>query len=477
MAVTELWEPPEHMVHKIYRYRLNKFELIHPEFENPVDLIPGSVSMMYISKDYNENFYPILNVSFVCNPKVKEFIEINRNDVKFHIELRCEGYASSGRELTSTTPLSSETVFDTFFIPIITTAIPFIDAAIYNLTESQLKNISRAGGTVEDLGGHVLNADARTTVSYYMYVERDIVCSKNLVNKVYANTNIPTICADLLSENGFDAVLMSPSDNKDNIDQCIIQPQNLLNVFKYLSDIYGMHKTGTLTFFDYRCVYIMNKTGHPNCVDEGEYPTTIFVVHKTVMSEHWLSGTASCDERKEYYFFPDPHRVIMLNPSSTNDHIYGNNITTLNAKANKTIHIEGTGLQRGSGNTRIDNNANANEYMQSQYANNIQEGNIAVRMSIFDPYMWALTPNKEFILNYLDSNVNPYYNGFYRILKTDFLFNRNGEQLTLTANIEMVKKESIDEAIRKQIEHQAKPSPLLVQSTSGIRPSNLPGFF
>lgn len=475
--VKELYEKEvAAMSHKLYRYRLSKFELIAPELDGPVDLVPGSVSMMYIGKDYDTDFYPMLMLNFVINPKVKEFIEIRRNEVKFHIALRCEGYDVTGSG-SRTDPVSSETVFDTIFIPVISSNVPFMDLAVYNKTVNELQNIAASGGSVNDLGGKNMTADFRERVSYYFYVERDLVNSKNVVNKVYSGTDIPTICADILSKNGFDAILMSPSDNKDPIDQCIIQPQNLLNLFQYLSEIYGMHQTGTTTFFDYRCVYIMNKTGHPDCVEEGEYPTTIFTVNKTILSESWLSGTTTCDERKEYYIFPDPHRVIMHNPASINDHIMGNNLTALNAKDNAPTHIEGTGEQRGKGNTRVDNNANANPYMQTQYANDIQEGNMSVKMTVFDPYMWALTPNKEFILHYLDSNVDPTYSGYYRIRKTDFLFNRNGTQLTLTANIDMVKKEPIDDAIKNAIETQVVPSPLLVQSSSGgvTRGKGLPG--
>lgn len=434
------------IVHRIYRYRLSKFELLSSEFEGPIDLVPSSVSEMYIGKDYDENFYPMLMINFVVNPKVKEFIEVRRNEVKFHIALRCEGYALNGPG-SRTEPVSSETVFDTIFIPAISSNVPFMDSAVYNMTVSELQGIAAAQGSVNDLGGHNLTADVRERVSYYFYVEKDLFNSKNVINQVYSNTDIPTICADILSKNGFDAILMSPSDNTEPIEQCIIQPQNLLNVFEYLSEIYGMHKTGTITFFDYRAVYIMNKTGHPNCVEEGEYPTTIFKVHKTKMSESWLSGTATCDERQEYYIYPDPHRITMHNPSAITDHITGNNLTALNARDNAPTHIEGTGVQRGSGITRIENNANTNEYMQTQYVNDVQERNLTVNMSVFDPYMWALTPNKEFMLQYMDSNIDPNYSGCYRIRKTDFIFNRNGEQLTLTANIEMVKKEPIDDAI------------------------------
>lgn len=461
----------DEIIHRLYKYRLSSFELISPEFENPVDLVPGSVNEMFIKKNYDDHFYPILMITFSVNPKVKEFIEMRKNDIKFHIGLRCEGYDTHG---SPTDPVSSETVFDTIFIPVISSSLPFMDTAIYNDTVNELRHISAMNGSVNDLGGHNFPADSREQVSYFFYVEKDLFNSKNIVNKVYANTDIPTICADLLSKNGFDAILMSPPENTDPIDQCIIQPQNLLHVFEYLSNIYGMHKTGTVTFFDYRGVYILNKSGHPDCVEEGEYPNTIFKVYKTKDSESWLAGTGICDERKEYYIYPDPHRIVMKNPSAVTDHITGNNLSTLDAKDNLPSKIWGIGLQRGSGITRVENNANINPYMQTQYINDVQERNLTMNVTLFDVYMWALTPNKEFTVQYVDSNIDPVFSGCYRIKNTDFVFNKNGEQLTLTANVQMVKKESIDEA---QVDVISVGLNKLISAAVGVFQNKLGGIF
>lgn len=462
------------LVHRLYKYHVATFEMLVPEIPDPIDMVPGSIAMLLIDKDYDNFIYPLFSITMAINPKIREFIAMRKNEITFHIRLQCDIYdVNSGK----VEPESSEDVFNTIFIPVIDDNVPFYDAKLYNDTLETLRLISQNGGTIDEFGGKNFTADHRELHTYYFYIERDLFNSKNLINDVYNGANLPTICTDILANNSFDAVLMSPADNTEAIPQCVIPPMNLLNLFSYLSDMYGLHVTGTTTFFDYRCVYILNKSGHPKCVEEGEYPVTIFSVHKKDDSEHWLSGTLSCDEKKEYHIYPSPNNIIMKNPSAVNDHISGNNLTMINSKENSSATIGGTGKQRGNGNVRVGNNTNYNDYTKTNYANEVSEQNLTIMMSIYDPFMWALTPNKEFIINFLDTDVDQSYNGYYRPTRTQFIFNKDGEGLALQANCFFVKKDDISQAVKEAVDAEVKPASVNVNSVTNINKRNgiLPG--
>lgn len=441
-------------VHRIYKYHLEKFEMLVPEFDGPIDMVPGSVSMLYIDKRYDDAMYPLFSITMSINPKIREFIAMRKDDISFRIRLQCDIYNTQS---SSIMPESSEDVFNTIFIPVIDDNVPFWNAQLYNETVERLKQIASSGGTIEDLGGANITADHRDVHTYYFYVERDLYRSKDLINDVYNGANLPTICADMLGKHGFDAVLISPADNGDGISQCIIPPMSLLNLFSYLTENYGLHVTGTTTFFDYRCVYILNKSGHPKCVEEGEYPVTIFDVRKTSEPEHFRPGTISIDELKEYHIDPDPKDIVMRNPSATNDHITGNNLIMINSKENSSAKIQGTGKQRGAGNTRVDNNVNYNDYNKTNYANTVSEENLKVMLTLYDVFMWALTPNKEFIMNIMTDEIDPSYNGYYRPTRTQFIFNKDGEGLCLQANMFMVKKEDISKQVGESNDVEVSP--------------------
>lgn len=455
------------LVHKLYRYHVEAFELIFPDLTNPVKLEPGSITQMSIEKDYDHGCYPLFRIWTAINPRLKEYIMFNKNEVQFRIRLQCDIV-----NVTTGLTESSEDVFNAMFIPIIGEASPFYDNAVYEATAQKVTEMSDSGSTANDLAGNNPTGDARETVEYYLYAENDLIGSKAIVNNVYSGNNLASILVSLLSENGFDAILMSPSDNDGDFDQVIVPPMNLLNVFKYFSDTYGLHSGGTTRFFDYRCIYILNKTGHPNCVEEGEYPKTIFTVQQTKDSESLLAGTLACDLNKEYHIYPDPHKVKVMNFSAYNDHINGNNLTMINPTDNTSATIGGTGDQRGDGVTRIANNNNGNDFAKTDYANAVSENNKKIRVVMNDVYFWALTPNKEHIWNWMDSRISADYSGYYRPLNTNFFFAKKGDTLSLTVTAEYTKKDDITAAEKAAIDKEVTPLSSTGSSTTASNVSD-----
>lgn len=453
------------LVHKLYRYHVEAFELIVPTLTNPVKLETGSINRISIEKDFDHGFYPIFRIWCAINPRLKEYIMFNKNEIKFRIRLQCD-IVNVSTGLTE----ASEDVFNAMFIPIIGDASPFYDNAIYEATAEKVTEMSDSGATANDLAGNNPTGDARETVEYYLYAENDLFNSKAIVNNVYAGNNLASILVSLLSENGFDAILMSPSDNDGDFDQVVVPPMNLLNVFKYFSETYGLHSTGTSAFFDYRCLYILNRSGHPDCVEEGEYPKTIYTIHETKNSEALLAGTLACDLNKEYHIYPDPHKVKIMNFSAYNDHINGNSLTMINSKDNSSATIGGTGDQRGSGVTRVENNNNGNAYAKTDYANAVSENNKKLRVTFNDVYFWALTPNKEHIWNWMDSRLSADYSGVYRPLQTNFWFQNRGGSLSLTVTAEYAKKEDISAADKAAIDKEVTP---LTSTGSATTASNV----
>lgn len=435
------------LVHKLYRYHVEAFELLFSNLPNPLKLEPGSITSIGLEKDFDKNFYPLFRLSCAMSPRLKEYIMLNKNDVQFRIRLQCD--------ITDTATgvaESSEDVFNMLFVPIIGEASPLYDSSLYDLTAEKVQELSESGATANDLRGDNLTGENRETVDYYLYLSKDLINSKAVINNVYGGNNLMSILVSLLSENGFDAILMSPSDNQGDFDQVIVPPMNLINVFKYFSETYGLHSTGTTAFFDYRCIYILNKSGHPNCVEEGEYPKTIYTVHESKNSESHLAGTLTCDKNKEYHIYPDPHRIKVSNFSVYNDHIGGNTLKLINSQNNSSATI---GSEDGI--TRISNNNNANDYAKTEYANTVSENNKRMRVVMTDVYFWALTPNKEHLWNWMDPRLSAEYSGYYRPLSTNFWFAKNGDGLTLTVTAEYVKKEDLSEAEKAAIDEEVKP--------------------
>ena len=461
-------------IHRIYKYRITEFKLISQELEEPVDLVPARIMAVQLTCDWDNNIYPLFSITMMISPKIKEFISFRRDEVKFHIKLVELEYDI---DRSATEPQSVTEIFDKIFIPNIAEPIPFMDVALYEESINALKQRSTVQGP-NDLGDNNYAADNTEMVTYYFYDEHDLNDSKKVVNEVYASANIPTTVADLATRCGFNKILMSPIEKTEEIPQLVIPPQNFINIFDYLTEIYGMYPTGVTTFFDYRCLYVLNKSGHPNALEKGEFKTTIFLVKKSNDSANGMAGTILSNEKKEYYFYPDPRKMEMQNPSTQNDHIYGNNLTYIASQANSHSNVKGAGAQRGDGISRVESNPNANEFTKSQYANTVSENNVKMRIPLFDVKMDALTPNKEFLVQWEDSTVDGTYVGLYRPTKVEYVFNKDGDNLCITAMLNMVKKEDISEVVAgaQEVAINEDTAQYIGQLQGAITGPNLSGF-
>ena len=431
--------------HKLYDYTVSAFELIHPDLPEVVPLPSGCIENFYILKDYENAYFPIFRISFTLNPRLYEFIVFNKIDIKFRIRLQCNTKNFDGEEEFT------EDIFNDMFVPIIEDNQPFYDDSIYTQTVEQLKtNPEKLTGI--DLAEDNFNADSKKHVEFYLYKISDLINSKNVVNAIYSSGNMINVLVSLLSENGFNKIMMSPCDNEGSFNQVIIPVMNLINVFNYLEKNYGLYASGTLKFFDYRCTYILNKSGHPNCYEPDEYKKTIFSIHETKYGESRMSGTGSEDKNKEYHIFPDPSRVTTKNLSMLNDHIDGNNMLMINAGDSSVNTAGGTGQQIGGGVTRVTQNNNSNSYLAKQYINTVADNNSVLSLVLTDAYEKALTPNKEFIFNFNDTRLKSGFSGYYRVKETNHYFKKNGPTFALTTIMTFAKKEDITQAEKDAID-------------------------
>lgn len=450
------------LVHKFYQYHIQAFEILFPEFKEPVKIARGAINAMYIEKDYDNNFYPIFSVSLVINPRLKDFISMNRDQVRFHIRLQCDICDNSG--------MVESTVdeFNAIFMPIIGDPMPFMDDEMYQEAAEWLNRASSDGETI-DLSKNMHEIDANTDATYYLYAEHDLVGSKAVVNNVY-NGTVKDVLVATLADNGFNAILMTPPNDDSAGQQIIVPPMNLIKIFDHMNSTYGMYDSGVIKFFDWRCVYILDKSGHPRCTDEGEYPTTVVTIFPTKTSESKLPGTATCDETKEYFVFPNPLDVQIFSDSDYANHLFGSNLTLINAQTNSSSTISSTGNTTGGAVTRVGYNNQDNAMAKSEYATSVSENNVKIAFMLHDFLMFAMTPNKEFIVNWVDSKVHEQYSGFYRPTKATYSFTKNGDSLALTGRIDMVKKEDISQAVKEATERSVNPRKVK-STTIGGKPS------
>lgn len=409
-----------------YRYRVESFQIIIPGQENPIELLTDAIEAIFLTQLYDDAIHPILEIRTLLPPKVHEQLVKNKNTAKIRFRMV---------SVDQNTAAYSDILNDTFAILMDDESV-FQDAKLYDKTN----RVTNGGKPVTEGKGPYNINDYTESYMISLWREPDLIAMRKTVNEVYNNCTISSVLGHILSNAGISKTLISPLNNNKQYGQLIIPPMNLMNVFDYLQETYGTYYFGTMYFYDFRCLYVLNKSGVCDCYEDGEYKRTILSIMDSTELMQKATGTFESVERQEYVSYIDTENVKINTPSTMEDVISGNNVTIVDPKNNETTEVSGAGSQRGIGNTKIVSDKFGNDFNKSVMLSEINERNLHLSMYIYDHNIFSMTPNKEFVVNFSDKAKGK-YNGFYRLMSAITIFSKTGNLFNCIGQYEFCKKQ------------------------------------
>ena len=458
-SITEIFSAltPEDAASKLvnfkYKYKIVSYQIMLPNME-PIDLIPEAINRIIITRLYDQCIHPIMEIHTLMPPRVHELIIKNKHEVKVRLRLQAVRYDIANN------PVGKIDYINDIFSLYTDDTTPFKFESEYGT----VNKLNGGGGTFES--DKTIFNPSDYTVDYIisLWKEVDINAMRKVINQKYNNITLSDVLADIYTNSGITKMLISPMDNTQSYDELIVPPLSLMNIPKYLETTFGTYYSGTMSFLDYRCLYILSKNGVCDAYEEEEYRRNVVVVKKFSESEEKRVGTTEDIDNKMYYMYIKNENISMISPATTQDAIGGNNVFIVDPTKNETTVIEGAGKQRGSGNQRIITDNYSNQFNKSVKLSEINETNGQIEITAMDYLEDAFTPNKEFIIIGEDKG-RAEFSGFYRIIESISSFSKNGSTLDITGYHKFVFKKEVSEAELDQILSIVNP-PLNIKSES-----------
>ena len=398
----------------MYRYRVQKIEIVIPNEKDPIRILPDAVENITIIKEFDAAYHPIFQLTTTLPPLVFKKIKENKQDVQFRIKIYKLQLNKSGQLI------KKKSFIDDTFTIIMDDDTDFKDENTYH----EANKLQGASKTSKNKG--VFNrADYTLEYTFYLWKQSDLDAMRSTVNAVYQNCTVSTAIANIFSESNINKILISPLDNDASYSEIRIPPMVLLKLPQYLETVYGLYYSGSCVFLDYRCLYFLSRNGVCDAHEEEEFTRTIFRVPKANKADKARIGTMEDQDNKFYYLYIPPDEIEMNNPSNTNDVINGNSRTIINTADSENTEIQGLGDQSGSGNKRIVSDHYSNDYNKTVMASDVVEMSRQAAITTYDYDEDAFTPNKEFVLMFDDSKFKE-KNGFYRLVESKHVLVKSG---------------------------------------------------
>lgn len=393
------------------KYKVNTLVVLFDDGSS-IEIQPGMVTSLYIEKDFDNLYFPIININVVMDDELYNTITQENETVKFR--LRIDKILHDAND----DYVKYELFFNDLFICFSNKEVVVKDKyAIKNR-----KEIERSSSTQNT------RANGR---SFYLFKEDVIKCKDNL-NLSIKKATPQDLVLYMFDKVGITKLLMSIPDNLKMITNMLVPTGNLIESFKYINEHKGFFNRGLLLYFDIDIAYFIDKSSKCSSWRKNEVRITHLHVSDEDNYKSRLTGIFVDKDRKSSHIFTNTTNTKIFNVGLLNDQLSGNNIVVVNNKTNNIDNINPKTTQIGDSNIIYMASKEDNEFNINELKYRMEENECVVQTSILGIDIDSLSPNKEILITFSDSELNKSYGGNYRISKEVFVLNKDGENLINT---------------------------------------------
>lgn len=422
---------------KFVKYRITKFQLIIPGYDDPYMVDEAHIGNWTIEKDYENYLFPYLE--FRCIVPDKVYSDIMENSENVYVDLKIEyGLFEDMYEMNPNSIESSlyGTVFDTRFYA-------FIDNQSPKLTDSSAGEVAKANLDTEKDKYSQYSYDNNKSLVMGLYRADHIFHCNTIVNTVLSKATVTDAISYYFKKIGIGDVLMSPTDNSVTFDQLILAPLPASKGILRTVNTYGLHKAGTIVFFDYDKVYIIDKKLGATAWVNNEIKTVYLTSFPTRADQATMKSGFYTNEKEKYSVINIVGNSISItNEAMFDDQLVGGNVLSIDSntgeitKLNSEISVSDLSTSKtGAVNRIIIQNEGTNNTERTKTA--IEQSQKTMAITVQDTNITAFAPNKDYIFTTDNSNYKDYA-GHYRITSAAFTFTKESTMYTCMCNATFV---------------------------------------
>lgn len=390
-----------------YKYKVESLDVL---FSNgSVESIEsGMVTHLYIEKDFDGLYFPIINISVVMKDELYDKINRENEQIKFRLKVNKYVYDSSDAFI------SYKSFCNDVFIC-------FSDKKVIINDEESVK-------IKENVESSDTPSNRANNRNFYLFKE-DVIKCKETMNLSVTSATISDLVIYMFNQCGIDKLLMSKLDNDSEVNNLLIPTGNLIECFNYLNEMKGFYNKGLLLYFDLDNAYFIDNSSKCTAWRRNEVRMTHMHISNQKNASSQLTGMYTNKDRKSNHIFANTDRIEITNQNILNDQIQGNNITIINNKSNNIDNIKEDTTQIGKANKNVVVMKENNRFMVNEIKERLKENECVLSIAFLGIDLDCLTPNKEFLLTYEDSKLNKKYGGGYRLSKYTATFKKDGDEL------------------------------------------------
>ena len=391
----------------LIKYRVDNFDVM---FENgDIEKLNGDmVTHLYIEKDFDELYFPIVNISIMMRDELYHRIKQENETVQFRVRIIKNIYDQDFKFLK----------YELYFNEIFRC---FKDKEnVIEDNENVESKKSTEGNESVTLGNN--------TRDFYLFTDEVTKCKK-FFNLSVESALLSDLLIYLMGETGINKLLMTKLENNPTLKDVTVPSGNVIDAINYLNNLKSLYKKGMTLFFDIDTTYLIDRNYKCTAWRKNEIKITHVHVANKQSNDSQLNGYFINKDRKQTHVFANTDRLEVRNTNITSNQINGNKVRIIDSKAGSTQSVGGQTTSVIKNNDHLLTIKDGNAFAASELKVRMEENECICGITLIGVDTEVVSPNKEVLLTFEDSKLQKQYGGNYRISKTITILTKDAEEL------------------------------------------------
>lgn len=391
----------------LIKYRVDNFDVM---FENgDIEKLNGDmVTHLYIEKDFDELYFPIVNISIMMRDELYHRIKQENETVQFRVRIIKNIYDQDFKFLK----------YELYFNEIFRC---FKDKEnVIEDNENVESKKSTEGNESVTLGNN--------TRDFYLFTDEVTKCKK-FFNLSIESALLSDLLIYLIGETGINKLLMTKLENNPTLKDITVPSGNVIDAINYLNNLKSLYKKGMTLFFDIDTTYLIDRNYKCTAWRKNEIKITHVHVANKQSNDSQLNGYFINKDRKQTHVFANTDRLEVRNTNITSNQINGNKVRIIDSKAGSTQSVGGQTTSVIKNNDHLLTIKDGNAFAASELKVRMEENECICGITLIGVDTEVVSPNKEVLVTFEDSKLQKQYGGNYRISKTITILTKDAEEL------------------------------------------------
>lgn len=402
----------------IIKYKVDNFDIIFKD--GSIEKMDGDmVTHLYIEKDYDDLYFPIVNISIVMKDAVYQKIQNEIDTVKFRLRVIKNIYDKKN------TFLKYELCFNEVF-----QCFKDKDSIIKDNDAKQSKESTEGEDSVT-LGTNTRN--------FYLFTDEVTKCKKTYNLSISSGT-MTDLLVYIIGNAGIGKLLMSKLNNNPSVGGLTVPSGNVVETITYLDNLKSFYKKGMLLFFDIDTAYIIDMNYQCTAWRKNEIKITHVHVANQQSGDSQLNGYFINKDRKQTHVFANTDRVQTKNMNILGNQLSGNNIKIIDSKTGSVSNVGANTTTVGNSNEHLVSIKSSNKYAATELQTRLEENECICGVTLIGVDLEVVSPNKEVVVTYEDTKLNKEYGGSYRVCRSITTLTKDAGELIGEVQVELRKQ-------------------------------------